>query len=161
MSYSKRSRRSRRRTSEKVGELVRSASDNRSALDRERNRWLAMKRDVARYVPTDDTAAEWPDFRTDWRRDFYAWENFYRSNYDNVMGDVYPLSDLQSEIDEWAEVLNRWRSRFSELTGTTPSEPVMRSGRRSPVGPSTGLSVGTLVLGGAALVGLGLALSRS
>jgi hypothetical protein len=136
-----------------VGEIARSASDNRSALDRERNRWLAFKRDVAEAAAgATGSDSDWPAFRADWLRDFYAFEAFYRSNYDNIMGDLWPLSDLQSEIDEWAAVLNTYRERFRELTGRDVSLPVARSGRRGRVGPSLGFSAfGT----GALLLGLG------
>lgn len=153
----------RRRRSDRVGELVRSASDNRSALDRERNRWLAFKRDVAEFASSPDAerlGREWSNFRADWLRDFYAFEAFYRSNYDNIMGDLWPLSDLQSEIDEWAEVLNGHRETWRTLTEREPSAPVARSGRRAPVGPSTGLGWGTVALGAAVVLGIGVAVTR-
>lgn len=146
---------------ERVGEMVRSASENRAALNRERNRWLALKSDVAEYARAGDAAVladtGWTSFRADFYRDFYAFNAFFRDNIDNIMGDVWPVSDLQAEIDEWAAVLNRYREVYRELTGREVSPAARRSGRsRRELGPSAGFGVGTalVVLGGLGVAAL-------
>lgn len=151
MTYDKR-----RGAVDRVGSVAISATDMRGRLDREDARWLALKRDVAGYTATDDTASDWPGFRTDFLRDFYSWRLFYRDNYDNLAGDLWPLSDTASEINEWAEVLNGHRARFTEVTGREASAAARRRGRGRSAGPP-GVGTPGLVLGGIFLAGLAYA----
>lgn len=152
MTYDKRQRGNRDRN--EVGSVAISATDMRGRLDREDTRWLALKRDVALYEPTDDTAADWSGFRADFHRDFYAWRQFYRDNRDNIAGDLWPLSDTAGEINEWADTLNGHRTRYTEITGREVSAAAARRGRgRSASAPGMGTAgwvLGALFLGGVA-----------
>lgn len=145
---------------DRVGAVAISATDMRGRLDREDGRWLALKRDVAGYTATDDTAADWPGFRQDFLRDFYSWRLFYRDNYDNLAGDLWPLSDTAAEINEWASVLDGHRARFTEVTGREASAAARRRGRGRSAG-APGAGTATLVLGGLFLGGLAYAWGKA
>lgn len=99
------------------------ASENRSMLNRSRVRWDAMKQDVQAETTRRGTtpAEEWRRFASDFERHYDGWLEFYRDSIDNLMGDIWPISDLSSEVERWDAILVQYESRFRALTEREPS----------------------------------------
>ncbi len=122
----------------RIGQIATGATENRAALDRVRVRWLALKRDIAaettRLGPTPPE--EWSSFRREFLEQFAAWEAFYRDEYDNLAGDLWPISDLGAEIERWEATLTAYTSRFRALADREPSGVTSAdTAPRAPLGP--------------------------
>lgn len=133
----------------RVGDFYASAAQVRAELDRIETRMLALKRDIARNVAADNPLRQsfadffdgWYAFQRDARQDWLAWGT-------NV-----------TQAQYFDQELDRYRSRYSELTGLQPTAPTTsRTANRSLF---SGMG-GTLALvAGGAVLALGLAYMAS
>jgi hypothetical protein len=149
----------------RIGQIATGASENRAALDRTRLRWEALKQDVSaethRRAPAApaEVSEAWTRYADEFARSFASWEAFYRDSYDNLMGDLWPLSDLGAEIERWEATLSAYVARFRVLADREPSSvTTATTAPRAPLAPPSYDPIGSSIrwIAGALMV-LGIA----